>query len=373
MTNLYLDIHLLQTVPPSNLNRDDTGSPKTATYGGVRRARVSSQAWKRAVRQNFKNYLDVSQLGIRTKRLVDMVAGHIKENEPELAERATDLAIAAITAGGFKVEVPKDDKEPAKPAQTDYLMFVSNAQARRLADVAIDAERQGAVPDKKAVKSALNSEHSVDVALFGRMIADSAELNVDASTQVAHAISVHAVETEFDYFTAVDDKNADDESGAGMIGTVEFNSSTLYRYATVNLNGLSKNLGDADATVKAAASFVRSFIESMPTGKQNTFANRTLPDAVVVSLRERLPVNLVGAFEEAVTATDGKGRLRVAAERLARYSADMDASYSIPSVTTLVVAPTDSVESLVSMGRKVTLDELIGALEEELPNHVREG
>ncbi|MDP5227052.1 MULTISPECIES: type I-E CRISPR-associated protein Cas7/Cse4/CasC [Arthrobacter] len=368
MKHIYLDIHALQTVPPSNINRDDTGSPKTAIYGGVRRARVSSQSWKRAIRQEFARHLDATQLGIRTKRLVEVVSQHIRDLSPELEPSATELAVAAIEAGGFKVDVSKtkDGEGAGKPAQTSYLLFVSNVQARRLAELAIEAFRKGEKLDKKQVKAALNSDHSVDVALFGRMIADSADLNVDASTQVAHAISVHAVETEFDYFTAVDDKNTEEESGAGMIGTVEFNSSTLYRYATVNLRGLAQNLGDSDVTVKAVVSFVRSFVESMPTGKQNTFANRTLPDAVVVTVRNRMPVNLVGAFEEAVTAEKGKSRLRVAAERLAQHSADLEAGYGNSAVRTLVVAPTSSVAPLVSLGEQVSLDDLLLALESDL-------
>ncbi|PSS43029.1 type I-E CRISPR-associated protein Cas7/Cse4/CasC [Arthrobacter woluwensis] len=372
MTKYYLDIHALQTVPPSNVNRDDTGSPKTAVYGGARRARVSSQAWKRAIRKDFKDYLDASELGIRTKRLVELVAGHVRELSPDLADRAGELAVSALEAGGFKVEVSKSKgTEDAKPPQTGYLLFVSNVQARKLAELAVAADREGAKLEKKAVKEALNTDHSVDVALFGRMIADSTDLNVDASTQVAHAISVHAVETEFDYFTAVDDENAADESGAGMIGTVEFNSSTLYRYATVNLQGLVANLGDKDASVKAAASFVRSFIESMPTGKQNTFANRTLPDAVVVTLRERTPLNLVGAFEEAVDGESGKGRLKGAAERLARYAVDMEQGYGPGAVKTFVVAPTSAVEPLRALGDPVTLDGLIKALEAELPERIQ--
>lgn len=147
----------------------------------------------------------------------------------------------------------------------------------------------------KAAKAALSRDHSVDVALFGRMVADDANLNVDAACQVAHAISTHAVATEFDYYTAVDDQNPAEETGAGMIGTIEFDSATLYRYATINVPALLRSLGDTEATAQAVEAFVRSFATSMPTGKQNTFANRTAPDAVVVMVRPDRPVNLVGA------------------------------------------------------------------------------
>jgi len=138
---------------------------------------------------------------------------------------------------------------------------------------------------------------------------------------------VHAVDNEFDYFTAVDDvKHAseDEDAGAGMIGTVEFNSSTLYRYATVDVDLLHHNLGDDDrATTRAVQAFVRAFVESMPTGKQNTFANRTLPDAVVVTVRDTQPVNLVGAFEDAVVADGGTTRLQLAGRRLGERATEV--------------------------------------------------
>ena len=139
------------------------------------------------------------------------------------------------------------------------------------------------------------------------MVADDDRPQRRRRRQVAHALSVHAVDNEYDYFTAVDDhKNADDDedAGAGMIGTVEFNSSTLYRYATVDVDRLRDNLGDAEATRRAVEAFVRAFVQSMPTGKQNTFANRTLPDAVLVVLRDTQSINLVGAFEDAITGRD---------------------------------------------------------------------
>ena len=372
MSSTFLDIHVLQTVPPSNINRDDTGSPKTAIFGGSRRARVSSQAWKKAVRKSFSNVLDESELGMRTKRVVELLGTQIHTLDPaiELAQ-AQALASAALKTAGIKIEAASKNKDAdPKPATAGYLLFVSNLQARRLAELVVAEHNGGETLTKKQAKEVLDSGHSIDIALFGRMIADSADLNVDASCQVAHAISVHPVETEFDYFTAVDDVNSEEESGAGMIGTVEFNSSTLYRYATVNLNGLLQNLGDGAATVKAVEAFVRAFIESMPTGKQNTFANRTLPDAVVVSLRERQPVNLVGAFEEAVVPVEGRGRLQVASERLAAYSTELNEAFSQSPVKTFVISPTTATAALENLGEKTTMDALITSLGEDLASRV---
>ena len=155
-----------------------------------------------------------------------------------------------------------------------------------------------------SLERALTEGHPVDVALFGRMVADLPKLNVDAAVQVAHALSTHSVENEFDFFTSVDDekdRDAGDDAGAGMLGTVEFNSATLYRFATVGLDLVAENLdGDPVTTAAAVRRFVEGFVKSMPSGHQNSFAHRTLPDAVVAVVRDDQPVNLVSAFEDPV-------------------------------------------------------------------------
>ncbi|NLE80257.1 MAG: type I-E CRISPR-associated protein Cas7/Cse4/CasC [Rhodococcus sp.] len=359
----FVDIHILQTVPPSNLNRDDTGSPKTATYGGVQRARVSSQAWKRATRQDFARTLDTRELGQRTKRVVEAIAEQIADLDATLEPESLALAEEVIAAAGIKVEKPKAKKgEEPEPAQSGYLLFLSRDQIRNLATLAIDATRAGEKPDKKAAKRAADTGHSVDVALFGRMVADAADLNVDAAAQVAHALSVHAVDTQYDYFTAVDDKAPEDNTGAGMIGTVEFNSSTLYRYATVNVDALANTLGDTEATGRAVEAFLRSFSTSMPTGKQNTFANRTLPDAIVVQIRDTQPVNLVGAFEDAVEAHNGTPRLTVACARLTEHAQDVDRAYATTPVSAFVVRVGKSTAPLAELGTEIGLDALVSEI-----------
>jgi len=332
MSRTIVEVHALQTVPPSNVNRDDTGSPKTAVFGGTRRARVSSQAWKRATRLAFDGLLDRSELGVRTKRVAELVADRIAQNAPDLADRSAELAGRVLKAAGLALKPSGRTRNGRATAdETGYLVFLSRHQIDLLAEKAVDAGRAEDVDAAlKAVKGKdlIDTRHSVDIALFGRMVADVTDFNVDAAAQVAHAISVHAVENEFDYFTAVDDvKSAseDEDAGAGMIGTVEFNSSTLYRYATVDVDRLQENLGDPVATTRAVRAFVQAFVESMPTGKQNTFANRTLPDAVVVTVRDSQPVNLVGAFEEAVTERPGVPRLALAAERLGRRAEEVSA------------------------------------------------
>ncbi|MFT3797941.1 type I-E CRISPR-associated protein Cas7/Cse4/CasC [Microbacterium sp.] len=360
MTRTIVDVNVLQTVPPSNLNRDDTGSPKSAVYGGVRRARVSSQAWKRATRLAFKDVLDSSTLGTRTKRVVELLGERIVQQDPAIpVERAQELAVFAFSAAGIKLSAPRrSTAENPQPHESGYLLFLSSLQLDHLAQLCAQAHD---TDDPKAhlkgadVKNALDSSHSVDLSLFGRMVADASDLNVDAACQVAHAVSVHPVETEFDYFTAVDDHkdaDAEEDAGAGMIGTVEFNASTLYRYATIDVDLLARNLGDADATRLAVEAFVRAFVTSMPSGKQNTFANRTLPDAVVISLRDTQPVNLVGAFEEAVV---GEHRLAQAAERLADYAVGIDRAYDTTPVETWIVRGNGTTKALDVFGQPVSL------------------
>lgn len=306
---IYVDLHVLQTVPPSCVNRDDTGSPKTAIYGGVTRARVSSQAWKRAMRLKFREMLSEGDVGQRTKMVVDLVAAKIVELREDISEKqAQSLAQKVLEAAGIKV---KEDKDKLK---TGALFFISPAQILALAEIAV---RQGnGKPDKSECQAALKSYPSLDLALFGRMVADDPCLNYDATAQVAHAISTHAVENEYDYFTAVDDCSPEDNAGAGHLGTVEFNSSTLYRYATVNVGELKKMLGEK--TPEAVRTFADVFIRSMPTGKQNTFANWTRPDAVYVTVRGDQPINMVGAFEEPVRAGN-EGYVKKSVNQFVKY------------------------------------------------------
>lgn len=365
----YIDVHVLQTVPPSNVNRDQMGSPKTAYYGGVMRARVSSQAWKRAVRSVFRESLDVGDLGLRTLRVVELISERLERIAPKLsAEARTARATEAVEAAGLTVESKKAKKSKnddadnvATAGKTQYLVFYSVHQLDRLADL---AAAEGPV-DKKAAKDAMKADHGIEVSLFGRMVAEDKDLNVDAAVQVAHALSTHAVEPESDYFTAVDDRNPVGESGAGMIGEVEFNSSTLYRYATVNLDGLVANLDSREVAARAAQAFVRGFVTSMPTGKQNTFANRTVPDAVVVSIRSDQPINMVGAFESAIPESTS-GYVAASCNRLAGHFGQVTSRWGTPADHTWVIPFTPAADVLVQLGDQVTLDGLSEALQEFL-------
>ncbi|MFI2105685.1 type I-E CRISPR-associated protein Cas7/Cse4/CasC [Isoptericola sp. NPDC019693] len=362
MSRTIVDVHILQTVPPSNLNRDDTGSPKSATYGGVRRARVSSQAWKRATRFAFRDRVDPADFGVRTKRVVELLAGRIGEVDGEVADPSA-AALAVLGAAGIKVKEPRGKKDV--PAEAGYLVFLSAQQVDALARLAATAARSGEAPDKKEAQALIKGKNSIDLALFGRMVADVTDLNVDASCQVAHALSTHAVDTEYDYFTAVDDHkaaDAEEDAGAGMIGTVEFNSATLYRYATVDVDLLARNIGDSAATERAVAIFLDAFAKSMPSGKQNTFANRTLPDAVVVSVRDDQSVSYVGAFEEPVAAAAGAGRVTESARRMSRYAGDLQDAYGSVPVQTWVVGVGDARSELAGLGEVTSFGDTVSAV-----------
>ena len=308
---LFLDIHVIQTLPPSNINRDDTGSPKTAVYGGVRRARVSSQAWKKAMRDYFKDKADNGYLGVRSKRIVEYVAKKILEIDKTLSfEEAEKKSLEAFTSAGFTIT--EENKLPT-------LFFLGDRQAGDFARAALDN-----IKDVAILHKIIKDNVSIDIALFGRMIADkdlnrviskenkkskkiidngeneisSISLNEDASAQIAHAISTHGVQTEFDYFTALDDLSKDAKPGAAMIDTIEYNSSTLYRYGNVALHEFYHQMKEnKEETKKAIILFVEAFLKSLPSGKINSFANQTIPSSVVVSLRKDRPVSLVSAFE----------------------------------------------------------------------------
>lgn len=298
-----LEVHVIQTVAPCNLNRDDTGSPKDALFGGYRRARISSQAQKRAVRVAFREWALFSkdELAVRTRRLVQALL----ERLPDVPEEQARLAVAnALNAVGLGVDEGK----------TEYLVFLGNKELDHLAEVVrrnldqltaapAKGKKQVSVGDelKKALEKVLDGGKAVDLALFGRMLADRPELGVDAAAQVAHAISTHKVDREFDFYTAVDDLSPEEETGAGMMGDVEFYSATLYRYAVVNLDQLLENLqGDKELAVRAALAFFVAFALTLPPGKQNSFAAHNPPVFLAFRAGEGLPRNLATAFEKPV-------------------------------------------------------------------------
>ncbi|MCW6652510.1 type I-E CRISPR-associated protein Cas7/Cse4/CasC [Aerococcaceae bacterium NML210727] len=356
---LFIDVHAIQTLPPSNINRDDTGSPKTALYGGVRRSRVSSQSWKRAMRQYFADNSAKSNLGVRTLNVVHYVASKIQElDATKTLEESLKLSADIFEKTKIQIEKDKADKTAKIKTKAKALFFLGEQQAKALAQLALENSK-----DKEAINAAIHDNPAIDVALFGRMVADDASLNEDASSQVAHAISTHAVQTEFDFFTGIDDLSPEDNAGAGMLGTVEFNSSTLYRYANVAAHDLFRQLADKEATIKTLKLFVESFAKSLPTGKVNTFANQTLPQALVVSIRPDRPINLVSAFEKPIKSSEGYvvpsiEKLSIELGKISKFADD--ALYT-------VYVTTEDVKQLQTIGlEQQSLNELLSNLESKL-------
>lgn len=382
--SLVIDIHALQTIPPSLINRDDTGAPKTAIFGGIPRQRVSSQSWKRAIRRYFENQFDKEMIGDRSKRLPEKIALRLEEKGLDQAD-AIARAEKLFKAAGIKTEVDKKPKkadpdapEPSPYPRTSYLIFLSQQQVDRAVEELLKrGDEKLSSADAKAI---LDTNHSVDMAMFGRMVADDAAYNVDAAVQVAHAIGIHGSTPDFDYFTAVDDLAEEgEETGAGMIGTVQMMSSTLYRYATVNLDGLEKNLGSAEVARQAASQFIEAFVASMPTGKINTFANQTLPELVYVAIRDTRPVSLVNAFETPVleetwasyqfetrAKEKPKSRRTVAAERLAQEARDVQEVYGFAPRAAFVMGMGDLAAPFEGIAEATTLAGLTERVDEEL-------
>lgn len=331
-----VEIHILQSFAPSNLNRDDTGAPKDALFGGSRRARVSSQCIKRAVREHFKE-LNNDWVADRTKRIVDELHRRLKDrlkNEKDLPkENLVKVIEVAVSSLGSKKKV-KVDKE----RKTDVLLFLSPGEIESLENVIVESfsdllkkKPSGEVVQNlnDAIDGENKSRLSVDVALFGRMLAVMPEKNQHAACQVAHAISTHAVEREFDFYTAVDDLKPEDTAGADMMGTVEFNSACFYRYAVVDWEKLVKNLqDDTGLPAKGLRAFLEGFVVAEPTGKQNTFAAHNPPEFVAISVRRNTaPRSLANAFETAIRVQNGKSLTKESAICLATKAAALDKLY----------------------------------------------
>ena len=326
-----VEVHILQNFAPSNLNRDDTGSPKDAIFGGYRRARISSQCLKRSVREYVRDHpqsLPAEALGVRTKLVVRELVKALADRGRDAGE-AEQKVVAAFGGVGLKVSRDGENGE----YQTEYLLFLGRRESAQLADLIDEhwdqlvvaeagggagrqsgraAKRAGreAVPKEvaEALGRVLDGGKAVDVALFGRMLADLPEKNQDAACQVAHALSTHAVEREFDFYAAVDEVKQLDETadaGAGMLGTIEFNSACFYRYVALDLAQLRRNLqGDDELLLRGVEALLRALVKARPTGKQNSFAAHNDPEYIVCTVRQDAdPRNLANAFEKPV----GKG------------------------------------------------------------------
>jgi CRISPR system Cascade subunit CasC len=336
---MLIQIHMLQNYAPSNLNRDDTGSPKNAYFGEVLRGRISSQCLKRSIRwsETFKQAFDEGLLAKRTKRLPGLIR---EELEAMKVDKDTiEAVVNRVPEIGSESGRDVGKVEEGKALETRQLIFIGQNELRPLAEKLLALYQE--YGDKKwkdekiaDITKALGGSvpRSVDVAMFGRMTTSDAFEDVQAAVQVAHALSVNALAQEFDYFTAVDDISG--ESGAGMIGDVEYNSSTYYKYLNIHWEQLCKNLGsDAEVARRAVLALLEAAATAQPSGKQNTFAAHNLPDLVLVEVREKnLPVSYANAFLEPARHSQKQTLLDDAIAKLGDYMARVGRTYNLEAI-----------------------------------------
>ena len=325
---MLYEIHMLKNYPPTNMNRDDTGAPKTCLFGGVMRGRVSSQCLKRSWRTSpsFRAEIGDENLGIRTRKLPVLVAEKLVAMG--VSQEFADAIQPRLTGIGNK-----EGKETKDGNATAQVIFYAKEDIAAVAETVKelldkcksvkDVQKLKAKDIQAAVSGADVRPVTLDIALFGRMVTSDAFRDVEASMQVAHAISTNKVSVESDYFTAMDDMlsgSSMDELGAAMIGDVDFNSSCYYVYASVDTDALAENLkyaDNADEIVrKAIPALLRAMAFTDPSGKQNSFAGHVLPSVVMVECKEKkIPTSMVNAFVEPV----GKGGdlVKCSAEKLA--------------------------------------------------------
>ncbi|PXF30798.1 CRISPR-associated protein Cse4 [Pokkaliibacter plantistimulans] len=294
--NRFIQIHLLTSYPPANLNRDDQGRPKTAKMGGVDRLRVSSQSLKRHWRTSelFQHAL-AGHLGVRTKMLGteaynQLLAGGIKEKDA--------LEWAKSIAGVFGKNKKADKKEPLNELEIEQLVHVSPQEQALIDQLVQTLIEQKRAPEEGELNLLRETNAAVDIALFGRMLASKPAFNVEAACQVAHALSVHPVVIEDDYFTAVDDLNdGREDAGSSHIGETGFAAGLFYSYLCINREQLIDNLaGDAALADTAIAALIEAAVKVPPSGKQNSFAHQGYASYVLAEVGNQQPRSLSVAY-----------------------------------------------------------------------------
>lgn len=326
---MFFELHILQNFAPSNLNRDDSNAPKDCYFGGFRRARISSQCIKRSIRNHtsFKEAIEKAggDVGIRTKRIIKELTDAIKEKGMTEMESAT---AAENVLKGIGIGITEEQK-------SEYLLYIGKDEIKELVKIVTASDnwediktpktvelvdRKGKKKSSKDIKKELKGlfpeklvrqltkviskdrknarSYAADIALFGRMLADDKNMNVDAACQVAHAISTNEVEMKMDFYTAVDDLLPEEESGSDMMGMVEYNSSCYYRYAQINMDILKRNLGhNNDLTNATVIGFLKAAIQAIPTGMQNSTAAHNQPSYIRAVLRSKgAPWSLANSF-----------------------------------------------------------------------------
>ena len=374
---MLIQIHILQNYAPSNLNRDDTGSPKTAYFGGVQRGRISSQCLKRSIRlsETFAAaFKEDGLLATRTKRLPGLVAEVLQSltsDEKIIAAIAQRVPEIGAESGRGKGKIEED-----KMLETRQLIFMGANEVAPLAEKLLALYTEKGNKNWKRLKIAeitkvlgASVPRSVDIAMFGRMTTSSAFKNVQAAVQVAHALSANAVEQEFDYFTAVDDLQPSAEPGASMIGDVEYNSSTYYKYINVHWDGLVENLGgDVPVARQAVLALLEAAAIAQPSGKQNTFAAHNLPDLILVEVREKnLPVSYANAFIKPARQDFKHTLMEDAIAKLNDYMTRVGAAYNLAELGARALLTTLPDTTLPDAEAQASLSKLQEWLAAQLP------
>ena len=314
-TNKRVEFHILQSFPVTCLNRDDVGAPKTAVVGGVTRARVSSQCWKRSVRMALHEVGGV-ELGVRTKLIGKLVSDECKKlgAEEVQAEKCGSSVEAIFSKAAKKRLESAENSDDEDNSKSDTLLFMGKSEIRKIAEAFKnsnfdDKEVLGKNPEKELPKIIGKAEFALtkeldglDIALFGRMVAQAPTMDVEAASSFSHAISTHKVTNQIEFFTALDDFSS--AQGSAHMGSLEFNAATYYRYVSLDLGQLYETMGGSDEFFpEAIEAFVKSLYVAVPSARQTTQAGYCLWDYAKVLVRKGQGVQL--SFETPVKPKDG--------------------------------------------------------------------
>lgn len=343
-----IELHILQSFPVSCLNRDDLNSPKTAIFGGVQRARVSSQCWKRAIREAAAEASPRFK-GERTRLIVEPLRDALMAGDmDETTAKAKAMEICDLLA-----TYDKENEKKNGSLKVKTIFFTSPAEIQALATAYLETKDA-----KKAVKAlkAADLKDAADVSIFGRMVASDHSLTVEGAAMFSHALSTHQVENEIDFFTAVDDRNPSDDSGSGHMGSTEFNSATYYRYAALNLSMLADQdhlqAMTPEERKEVVAAFIRATLEAVPQARKNSMNAFTRPVYVLGIVKEKgQPIQLANAFEKPAYGSREGSIAEVSIQRLKAEHAKLKETWGI-EVTTEAAIPdvtaSDFIETLAS-------------------------
>lgn len=358
MTN-FIQLHLLTAYPPSNLNRDDLGRPKTAIVGGTTRLRISSQSLKRAWRKSelFEEALG-DHIGTRTKMIGREVFKELKKKGTE-EKKAKEWAKQIAEVFG---KLKKEDKEnPLNDLQIEQLVHISPEERVAINNLVDEIVERNSKPTPEETKLLRAKNKAVDIASFGRMLASNQTFNIEAAIQVAHAFSVQKVAVEDDYFTAVDDLNSDEDSGSAHIGETEFSSGLFYLYICINYDLLLENLSqDKELANKTLKALTETAAKVSPTGKQNSYASRARASYVLAERGTEQPRSLSVAFLKAI---NGEDLLELAIERLEKTRKNLDECYGACAESTCTLNVHKGIGKFNDL-----LDYVVGGRDERLPN-----